>query len=170
MDKKALIKQIQDAFANVPYPADGNISQSSCGGTGQRCEECQNIQDAFVSKRWQDLRPNFVLQFYDSLPLLTPNGLRYFLPAYLFAGLTNDYDLVAEFTIYALCPPIQLQPEEDKWYKKFGETKYEYFIHRMQGYTSEQKAAIASYLRFQQINEPFDDYSAAIQWWETSEV
>jgi hypothetical protein len=138
---------------------------------GCRCAECDEIQTKFSGKAWQSLRPSLLEYWYDALPLFTPDALHYYLPAYLVLALKNPikYCNIWERTISNLCPPKQIPPDEDNWLNDFGETQYEYFIHRMQGYTSEQKAAIANYLRYQQRDEPNQDFSSAIHWWETSE-
>jgi hypothetical protein len=78
----SLSELIQEAFAEVPYPGDDRIADHDC-------PECEEVREYFRGKRWCDLQFPELRDRSESLPLLTPEAFRYFLPGYMLATLAN---------------------------------------------------------------------------------
>lgn len=99
--------RIEVAFALTPYPGDGNIAPHDCG-------ECAAIRDALKNTDWRDWLevPVAELRRYAVLPLLSPEALRYFLPAFLITVLREPgpAQWILEQFLFTLNP----QEEDDK--------------------------------------------------------
>ena len=115
-----------------PEPFFGDVT-SLC-----ECDECVALRLNLPGKRWDEVPPEFIDFNSGSLPLLLPDALAEFLPAYLIRSMeTLDQDcVVAEFTMYFVCPGN----EEEGWDEE-----------RVAGLVSlfdlEQRKAIADYMR-----------------------
>lgn len=81
----ALVRQIGEAFAAAPYPGDENICHPAKGD-----EEAAEYALEFREARWQRLHPRFLQYHHPALSFFTPQGFRYFLPAFLVADLMAD--------------------------------------------------------------------------------
>jgi hypothetical protein len=83
-----------------PQPFHGLVS------THDECDEGITLRRELPSKRWDEISAQFVDDNSLSLPLLEPNALVAFLPAWLLRSMESiDRDsLVLEFTVYFLTP------------------------------------------------------------------
>jgi hypothetical protein len=83
-------ESIEDAFADVPYPGDANITNCSYKQTlGFACFECVEIAEYFQGTIWRghsvkDLRLN-----ESALNFFTAEALHYYLPAFILAELED---------------------------------------------------------------------------------
>ncbi len=73
------------------------------------CEECQDVSASFAERQWPEIPADDIDAHHDSLPLLTPEAYREFLPAYMIRGLERPDDPcgpndVLEFTTYSRLP------------------------------------------------------------------
>src|SRR5271154_3680818 len=78
----SLKSAIEEAFADVPYPGDENITRCP-----YRCSECTRVALYFKGKGQSghaetDLRANHV-----ALSLFTPEAFHFFLPAFMVMSL-----------------------------------------------------------------------------------
>jgi hypothetical protein len=110
---------------------------------GHQCERCASIESLLRGHRWTAIPslpdPNDD-RMYPLLPLLTPEALHYFLPAFLLeairepilegVGLTN----VLQAVLYSLCPA-----EKDRNFR---------WRKRINRFSLEQRAAIAAFLQW----------------------
>jgi hypothetical protein len=97
---------IESAFSAAPYPDDLVLDPSPYH------LESKEIQAAFAGKRWQDLPLPVLRHHHQSLAFLTPQGFRYFLPAYLLACI-DDYEGAGDIpssVLYHLTPPEDDDP------------------------------------------------------------
>jgi hypothetical protein len=70
--------------------------------------------------RWQDTPITAIEASFDKLPLLTPEELHFYLPAYLCYALDTWADsLVWEFTVYALSPGKVKSGDMEWWRDRF---------------------------------------------------
>ncbi|HLL53134.1 MAG TPA: DUF6714 family protein [Myxococcaceae bacterium] len=95
-----LKRKIEEAFADVPYPGDRRI----CSDPDYW--ESAEIIERFRGRHWKEVARD-VLQYHQhDLPFFSPEGLRYYLPAYLFAALEPLGDTL-EFTLYEVDPDTE---------------------------------------------------------------
>lgn len=120
---------IREAFDAVPVP--GKIRDIA----PHECLECEELAKALMNKPYHELPANLVDQFYESLPLLSPQALHHYLPAWLLRALENPGAEVMEFTIYHLSPSP----------KSITESKA-YFEERFSVFDRKQREAIADFL------------------------
>lgn len=87
-----LAEKIRAAFADVPPPAEDNISPFAD-------EESNQLVGAITGKDWRTLPAEFIEERHSQLVLLTPEAFRYYLPAYLLRGLEMFLDPKNYFTV-----------------------------------------------------------------------
>jgi hypothetical protein len=119
---------IRNAFSSVPKPPDGHSIAP------HRCPECDELALHFLPYDQASLPKEVVQEHYDSLPLLSPEALRHYLPAYLIFALDHPGSDVTEFTIYQLTP---LSSDD-------ADTT-EYHHARLNGFSLEQRLAIHAF-------------------------
>lgn len=117
-----LKQKIIRAFDNVSYPKESFVALYDH-------DEQRGIREAFANKDWQTIEPKILEEFYDTVPLFSPEAFRYFLPAYLIYSLDNfsaDDKTTAEFTIYALSPTKNdLRESLEYWQVRFEDFTFE---------------------------------------------
>lgn len=116
-----------------PLPYNGLVST-------YKCDDGIHLRRELSGKRWDELSPEVLFHGSIGLPLLEPNALIAFLPAWLLRSLeTSDLDdpIVLEFTLYFLCPGN----EDDGW----DEAR---ISKRVGLFNSAQRDAVADFLRF----------------------
>jgi hypothetical protein len=79
-DAAKLQQQLQKTF---PQRVPGNVRE------GCKCEECESLRRELTGKTWSEVPAEFVRQYEDSLPLLTPDAYTAFLPAWLREGIRD---------------------------------------------------------------------------------
>lgn len=127
--RETLRRRLEAAFADVPYPGDGNIAPHECG-------ECAGMRKALQGTHWRDWveKPVMEVRRQAELPLLSAEALRFFLPAFLMAVLRDPdgAQWIFEQFLYAL------DPEETKRPKRMLE-----FLKLL---SEEQRAALLSFI------------------------
>jgi hypothetical protein len=124
-----LLKQaIEEAFAGVSYPGDGNITRCP-----YNCSECTRVALYFKGKTQTDhtevdLRANHV-----ALSLFTPEAFQYFLPTFMLMSL-NSYE------------KGDIIPDAIRFHFEFTHEMQGHFAVRMSKFTSEQRKVIIDYL------------------------
>ena len=102
MDITALETSIRQAFADTPYPGDENT-------VGYPREEPELLNDLKGRTPW-DLPQKLVEKHFGHIPLLTDDGKKYFLPAYMLVALRDPESIVGEFTVCSLDSPCGWNP------------------------------------------------------------
>ncbi len=151
----ALKQCIEDAFGNTVYPGDAHIATNP-----EHCDECSETDAFFRGRHWQELSgPDQELQTgWGGLSFLSPPAWRYFMPAYLLAGIGDgEYaEDAAQSALFALSPSK-------------GDLA-EYFQERASGFSPAQQKCLAAYAAAFSDMEPEDDtcQAAAAYWKEKS--
>lgn len=110
-------------FEKTPKPNKDDM-------TPHRCFECDEIRDQFFDFGQRELPDKVIISHSDSLPLLSPVALRYYLPRYMEFSLINQYSDAFEFILYHLAP----------------EKIDEYWKPRLEVFKKEEKRIIVKYL------------------------
>src|SRR5262245_16152441 len=107
-----LAEQIERAFGDVTYPGDDRIVQNP------HDLESVRLRDEFKGKHWTTLPLRTLLKYSSSLPLLTPEAVRFYLPAFLHVSVVrpDEVDVIPENIISYLTPP-EGRPESSQWFQ-----------------------------------------------------
>ena len=109
---KFLVENINNAFANVPYPKDENLISSP--EHRAECEECQGLYDFFVGKTWEKtLGEKSFGWLSHAQSFFLPPAWQYYLQAYLIQ-LINQKDFSAS---------LYFQPNDDPELNDFEESR-----------------------------------------------
>jgi hypothetical protein len=143
---EVLLAQIEAAFANVPRPGNDELLHSNCF-------DDNDIAELYSVAVWHDLTDAVVENEYAALFFLSPEGFRYFIPAYMsFTILHPESGAAAvESTIWSL------SPENDQ---HFTPSKFILF-------DANQSAAVVAFLEAMAAHVEVDD--ALLFWLERSE-
>ena len=130
-------------FRRVSAETDRCLSAATLNGlisTHDECDDGIHLRRELSGKRWDELSAEVVFDGSVAVPLLEPNALSAFLPAWLIRSTeTSDQEdpIVLEFTLYSLCPG----DEDDGWDEvRIAET--------VGLFNSGQRHAVADFLRF----------------------
>lgn len=124
---EALKRQIEQAFADVPYPGDNKI------GSDPDYWESAEINAHFGGRHWKDI-PRDILQYHQhDLAFFSVAGLHYYFPTYMFAAL-EDFADIPQFAVF------DVDPDE-------GELR-DYWLGRHDSFTPAQKNAVRSWLEY----------------------
>jgi len=132
---RRLSKVIEKAFAHVRYPGDTALLHPGYSGADA---EVQGFQGKASTSDWRRIPREVVEENYCSLPFLSPQAFRFFLPAYLSCALTADSgdrtSNVLSFTLYCLNPEVTEQ------------ALLEHFQGQVRGFTAQQREAVRWFL------------------------
>jgi len=140
----ALIARIEKAFAEVTYPGDDNLSDSTYG------EEPAALKEDFRGKTdWRLLDAAFLDQapggWGSALSFFSGNALRFYLPAYLIADIRGE--LTRSDPSVRLCSSLTPLGEGRKIAKVWGGgTMGERARNNFADYDARQVSAIVAYL------------------------
>src|ERR1700751_5199817 len=82
----SLKETITQAFADVPYPGDDNITRCP-----YNCSECRRIAVYFKGKPSIGYPVEELRNFHVALSLFTPEAFHFFLPGFMLASM-NSYE------------------------------------------------------------------------------
>ncbi len=160
-DQMSLLRDIEQAFADVLYPGDDNITEVHFAKCGAECIECADVREAFRGKKWRDYleHPYDLMGYFaprkpvskigrDFLPLLQVEALHYYLPLFL-AGMIIDSG-EADVMVDAIPSKFDPGPKSDSsskdaelWGYRYGRCK-----KLLAGMNEAQREATAAALRF----------------------
>ncbi|MBJ7532561.1 hypothetical protein JDN40_00165, partial [Rhodomicrobium vannielii ATCC 17100] len=135
-----LCTDIENAFGSVPYPGDDDIVSSFDW-------ESQETRKILKGKHWRDVPfKDLGGWLRDIIPLLSPAGLHFYLPAFMTISLV-DYDRadIIPDVIVDLLTPTELTDYDEK------QRKFEEFAE------THPEAAKFTPEEWRQINEPMRD-------------
>ena len=176
-----LIRQIDEAFGSLPYPGDERIVRDSSGTH----LEAQQVKRALAGRHWRDVSFDTLDELGSALFFLTPQGYRFYLPAFLVYVLTDfeRADVVPDEIIQTLTAPDpvdvdriealarrhpELQPFDSEVWKKILSTVSESyqsgsaereFLERVYAFDNRQGKAIRRFLEYMQ-NVFGDEFAA----------
>jgi hypothetical protein len=124
-----LKEKIAAAFADVPPPADDNITRCP-----YQCFECTAVAGFFKGKVWQDISIADARHYHGALNVFTPEAFHYYLPAFMFASIEgyDNHDII---------------PDSIRSQLEFNLEHRDYFDVRMSKFTPAQKRVITEFLR-----------------------
>jgi hypothetical protein len=130
-----LKSKIKQAFAEAEYPGDDQILYDR-----DHCLECQQVAADFQGQSWPQM-PFKILRFNRESfgSQFTPEGFRFYLPAYLLAAL-EDGD-VLEYTLFSLLP-LDKPDSVARWREK------------VQGLSAEQRHIVREFLDYIKEERP----------------
>ena len=153
-DIEGLRQRLRRAFP--PAPFYGLVS------THDECDEGIALRQELPGKSWNEIPAAFVDFNSGSLPLLEPRALVAFLPAWLLRSLETasdeDESVLAEFTMYFLCPGS----EDEGWDEKR-------IADRVALFDPAQRSVIEDFLRLIVENDalpywhPYAEHG--LKWW-----
>jgi len=159
-DTEEAIRQIEAAFADVPYPGREALSNDHC------CE-CAEVSATYAGKRWTEIALADVLAGRET-SLLSPAAWRYYLPALMIWCIRapDIVDVIQDNLVY------QLEPPDDR------RGVPEWFNERAGGFSREQRSAILAYLdwyrrrdeAWSERTEPPRHVDNALAYWAAAEV
>jgi hypothetical protein len=115
-----------------------------------QCCECEALRATFAGRHWSTFDAATLEANYDQLPLLSPEGLAFYLPAYLLHAVASlaTPDNVTDYTIWHLAPT-------------YKEIDPGYYRARLRVLTPEQFAAVADFLELvasvEQLRDAYQD-------------
>jgi hypothetical protein len=147
---EALQRKLAIAFADVPYPGDGDIGHAPQG----HVLEADQVADFLRGRAWQEVTYRNLVEDYSGdhravLYFMSPKAFRYYLPVllittfdYLLEASDKDAEARADeiyaahsSLAFALTRPESV--EDQAW-----------FDERVEGFSAAQKTAIRSFLEF----------------------
>jgi len=148
-DADELRKRIRDAF-----PAEQYFGPVTNGCT---CEECTAPANALLHQRWDALSDETLEEQFGSLPLLSPEALAAFLPAWMIRSLDNldlSEQKIREWTLYELALYYDEKTDEpDELPSRIDRLR-----RRAAALMPQQIGVVARFLRFVQ------DHAAIAEW------
>lgn len=117
LSPNALVDAIAGAFADADYPGDDRIVSSSTGPDFER----DAIKRLLKGLGWRDVAPGTLDLLRDSLPFLSPEGFRFYLPAYMVYCLNDFYraDVAIDNVVHSLTVPCA--DDLERMQKGFGD-------------------------------------------------
>jgi hypothetical protein len=145
MGKLAKFKsRIRRAFSDAVYPGDDKIIKNSTH------YEIEDLHQDFDGKRWQEISLAIAEPWHNGTMLFTPEGFRYYLPAFLLADLHENSVQIGSYLIYSFEPPVE--PEA-----------LAQFLETMNSFTDAQKSVIAEWIkRFFERNPIYDQHHGEV--------
>jgi hypothetical protein len=124
MTATEVIRLIEDAWREVPYPGDDKIVPPDS-------HEFDDIENYFRGTTWRDHSPVDLRCHSAAFSFFTPEAFHYWLPAYMIAEITcpEEADVIGEYIAWALS-----DHRGGKAWPLFSR---------------DQREAVAAYLRFQ---------------------
>lgn len=122
------VKIIDRAFSNVAKPANARSVAP------HECPECDELAEDLLPYSFRGIPGERLEAHFGDLALLGPEGLHYYLPAFLAYALENPDSYVLEFAVIHLTPR-----------KGSLDARPEYFNNRFGRFDSAQRAAIAAF-------------------------
>lgn len=145
MNKEEVTTKLRHAFADLPPPT-AVVHDST------HCDECGEIAGAFLARLHHPRPTDWLEDQYQSLPFLTPDALRYFLPAYMEHALNHPESMVFEFLLFHLGPNPK---EADKTPDQLG-------------FTASQIDAVRNFLKWAQTvaeENAYDELERGLHRW-----
>jgi hypothetical protein len=132
IDSRSVRAEIEAAFCDVPQPDRDQLVYDAS------YPDVAAIRDAFAGRAWKELDVSFLRSNVEAVNFLTPEGLRYYLPAFMIASMLEPKraDVIPLFLCLSLTPP------------KSGGSDFSGFRRRMEVFNPPQENAIREYLNY----------------------
>jgi hypothetical protein len=139
-----ILVQIDAAFSDVPRPANDDLLHPNCF-------DDNDIAALYDVSSWRDLSDALVENEYAALFFLNPEGLRFFIPAYMTFSLRHPMSGAAavQSTLMSLSPDYDCA---------FTPSKFIYFDEA-------QRSAVVAFL---EAMSEYDDVDSVLLFWQLS--
>lgn len=124
MIKATVIRLIEDAWADVPYPGDENIFTPDS-------YDDEDIVNYFQGTTWRGHDPVALRAHSSAFTFFTPAAFHYWLPAFMIAAIENPHE--ADVILDQIPQSLSNQYARERWTL----------------FTKTQRNAVVAYLRFQ---------------------
>jgi hypothetical protein len=155
INRVELVQQIENAFADIPYPGDNNLIKKP------EHWESWKIPKVLKGKHWKDVSSEEIFELRFNLSHFTLEAFQFYLPAYLIASLnvTSGGEII-ENIIFSLDP----QGDEENVSSEF--------LARVGALSSKQKAAIKGFIKYYAETETHQipDDKRIEQFWENYSI
>ncbi len=186
LDTKTLLNKIHEQFSGVPYPGDDHIVIENSGAH----LECQDIINTLKGLHWKDIPFELLTQLQSALFFLTPEGYRFFMPAFMVYSVKDFYgaDTIPDEVIQTLTYPEKLDLDRirgmakhhtelqtlhaDEWQHIINRLAKTYdegsvqrlFLQRVSGFDTAQSRVIRQFLEYLQdtYGEEFPDHEPKV--------
>jgi hypothetical protein len=154
--RREIVRDIEAAFADAPYPGDDNINLSEHFGAAEDMIRC------FKGRQWTEISAEELSDQRFAIFHFTPEAFRFFLPAYMRANLLvgpEVMDTAWELTFGSLAPPEEGDTE--------GAVRY---MARMEKLTPAERAAVRAYVDLYvaiETSYPDPRRDRAVAFWST---
>lgn len=145
-------RRIEEAFADVPYPGDDHLV---VGWTPEDVE----IASFLRGRRWQNLPLEWLARNHEVVFFMTPEALRFYLPAYLIASLLH-YDQAGNIPSSVMFL-LELPSADDSDGQGRFQARFEPLSRRQR----EAIKAFIEYLRDEHGEAYPEDTSPLLRWW-----
>lgn len=156
-DSSTVSAHIEAAFSTVEFPGDWCLINSREGN------EPFLLEQEFKSKDdWRSLDASFIDQAPDgygtALSFFSDEAFHFYLPAYLLADI--DGRLMQADPVFHLTHGLERASRDEKINpRRYGErTWFDHARHKFAMFNSQERAAIASYLRFKRKTAAATDF------------
>lgn len=139
MKKDEIVDLIERAFHGTPMPTPENLVQMGADAvTEDPGTDQQFAASKLMNRHWEDFTATDVRQVSDALSIMTPEAIRYYLPAYMIAVIKDpsSADFAIDTTKWNLSPP------------PFGYSSLEAFEKRISVLSPGQRTAIAYFFEY----------------------
>lgn len=149
---------IREAFASTPYPGDKKVVENATDFD----PEARDLENAFRGKAWQDVDAAMIREYKDGLPLFTPAGFRYYLPAYMLGVIDHrdEVDVAVDSAVFNLTPP-----------KTRRGWQWTRFKDRTKQFNAQERGALRAFLELmlqhdiEESRPPSDRVKLALSYW-----
>lgn len=138
-------KAICEAFANVHRPQKSDVAPHDC-------PECANVRKLLSPHEFADVPDKTIDYLSNSLQLLGPKGLHYYLPAYLLRALRDPNCPCIDLLLYHLAP-------SDADIEKYGP----YWPDRLPLFSPSQRRAVISFVDWLATTEIKNHYPEELE-------
>ena len=143
-----LIAEIEKTFVDVEYPGDDHLATSKI-----RWDSLE-FAEAVKGKHWKELSKDVLLEYAAELIWLTPEAVRFYLPAFMIAELGPDGLGYNSYTFTFLQPS---DPSNSKL--------MELFSYKLSAFTADEKAVLRAFVKFGiEVDHIYDDEETVKFW------
>lgn len=167
MSAEEVLKIIEEAWRQTPYPGDDRLITRPKQPKGSCRDEPDYVADFFAGKHWNQINRAMLVQGYEGPPdacltFMGPQAFRFYLPAFMKMALTEYEagDTICQAALYALVPP-RFDPKLYELAKLPGMTDATnpcseanvkgqrlWWDERVSGFTPAQRQAIVAFLEY----------------------
>jgi len=167
LGKRLLLTTIKEAFVDAPLPSEGQLTKPGRMSIPGTFKDQSTVTRFLRGRSWRSLTAADINYLSGSLPLMTPEGVHYYLPGFLTAIIKEQTQVLGnalKSTVWALSPP------------PFGTSSQEDFDERISLLTEPQRSSISNFFEYLRFTEFFlsqflgsEPYEYLTYFWDSPE-